>query len=86
MSNLQKILFVDRDGTMIKEPADEQIDSFAKLEFYDGAITYLAKIAKELDFELVMISNQDGLGSDKHPEENFGRYITSYLKPLRTRV
>jgi imidazoleglycerol-phosphate dehydratase/histidinol-phosphatase len=71
MSNIQKLLFVDRDGTMIKEPADEQIDSFEKLEFYPGAIEYLSKIATELDYELVMITNQDGLGSDKYPEDTF---------------
>jgi len=71
MSNLQKILFVDRDGTLIKEPADEQIDSFAKLEFYPGALTYLPKIAKELDFELVMVTNQDGLGTSVYPEDTF---------------
>lgn len=71
MSNPQKILFVDRDGTMIMEPADEQIDSFEKLEFYPGALLYLSKIAKELDYELVMITNQDGLGTSAHPEENF---------------
>ncbi|WP_183561175.1 bifunctional histidinol-phosphatase/imidazoleglycerol-phosphate dehydratase HisB [Mucilaginibacter sp. SP1R1] len=71
MSNLQKILFVDRDGTLITEPADEQIDSFEKLEFYPGALTYLPKIAKELDFELVMITNQDGLGTASYPEDTF---------------
>lgn len=71
MSKLQKILFVDRDGTLIKEPADEQIDSFEKLEFYPGALTYLPKIAKELDFELVMVTNQDGLGSASYPEDTF---------------
>lgn len=71
MSKLQKILFVDRDGTMIKEPADEQIDSFEKLEFYPGALLYLSKIAAELDYELVMITNQDGLGTPAHPEEAF---------------
>lgn len=71
MSNSQKILFVDRDGTMITEPADEQIDSFDKLELYPGALLYLSKIAKELDYELVMITNQDGLGTSAHPEENF---------------
>ncbi|SEN48894.1 imidazoleglycerol-phosphate dehydratase [Mucilaginibacter gossypiicola] len=69
--SLQKILFVDRDGTLIKEPADEQIDSFAKLEFYPGALTYLPKIAKELDFELVMVTNQDGLGTSVYPEDTF---------------
>ncbi|WP_353131982.1 bifunctional histidinol-phosphatase/imidazoleglycerol-phosphate dehydratase HisB [Pseudopedobacter sp.] len=68
---MKKILFIDRDGTLILEPADEQIDSFAKLIFYPGAISNLVKIAKELDYELVMVSNQDGLGTDSHPEENF---------------
>lgn len=71
MSNLQKILFVDRDGTLINETPDEQIDSFAKLEFYPGALTYLPKIAKELDFELVMVTNQDGLGTPVYPEDTF---------------
>ncbi|WPU92150.1 bifunctional histidinol-phosphatase/imidazoleglycerol-phosphate dehydratase HisB [Mucilaginibacter sabulilitoris] len=71
MSNLQKILFIDRDGTLITEPADEQIDSFEKLEFYPGALTYLPKIAKELDFELVMVTNQDGLGTASYPEDTF---------------
>jgi len=71
MSKPQKLLFVDRDGTMIKEPADEQIDSFEKLEFYPGAVTYLSKIATELDYELVMITNQDGLGTTSYPEDTF---------------
>jgi imidazoleglycerol-phosphate dehydratase/histidinol-phosphatase len=71
MSAPKKILFVDRDGTMIMETADEQIDSFAKLEFYPGALTYLPKIAKELDYELVMVTNQDGLGSASYPEDTF---------------
>lgn len=72
MSNLVKrVLFIDRDGTLIVEPADQQIDSFAKLKFYPGALQYLPRIAKELDFELVMVSNQDGLGTDSHPEANF---------------
>src|SRR5690606_312530 len=67
----QKLLFIDRDGTLIVEPEDEQIDSFEKLKFYPGAIQYLARIATELDFKLVLVSNQDGLGTDSHPEENF---------------
>jgi len=71
MSNPKKILFIDRDGTMIKEPADEQIDSFAKLEFYPGVLQYLPKIAAELDYELVMVSNQDGLGTSSFPEDTF---------------
>jgi len=71
MSNFQKILFVDRDGTMITEPVDEQIDSFDKLEFYPGALQYLPKIAAELDYELVMVTNQDGLGTASYPEDTF---------------
>ncbi|GER59276.1 histidine biosynthesis bifunctional protein HisB [Patiriisocius marinus] len=67
----RKVLFIDRDGTIIKEPADEQIDSFEKLVFYPKAFTFLGKIAKELDFELVMITNQDGLGTDVYPESTF---------------
>ncbi|MBC8110304.1 MAG: bifunctional histidinol-phosphatase/imidazoleglycerol-phosphate dehydratase HisB [Verrucomicrobia bacterium] len=68
---MQKILFIDRDGTIIKEPADEQIDSFEKLVFLPDAISVLRKIAEELDFMLVMVSNQDGLGSENFPESNF---------------
>jgi imidazoleglycerol-phosphate dehydratase/histidinol-phosphatase len=68
---MKKVLFIDRDGTMIKEPEDEQIDSFAKLEFYPKALYYLSRIAAELDYTLVMVTNQDGLGTDSHPEENF---------------
>ncbi|QBQ40063.1 bifunctional histidinol-phosphatase/imidazoleglycerol-phosphate dehydratase HisB [Sphingobacterium psychroaquaticum] len=68
---VKRVLFIDRDGTLILEPADEQIDSFAKLKFYPGALQYLPKIAKELDFELILVSNQDGLGTSSHPEENF---------------
>src|SRR5690606_13113157 len=64
-------LFIDRDGTLIIEPEDEQIDSFEKLKFYPGALQYLPRIARELDFELVLVSNQDGLGTDAHPEVNF---------------
>ncbi len=68
---IKKILFLDRDGTLIIEPEDEQIDSFAKLKFYPGALQYLPRIARELDFELVLVTNQDGLGTASHPEENF---------------
>jgi imidazoleglycerol-phosphate dehydratase/histidinol-phosphatase len=71
MSSPKKVLFIDRDGTMISECADEQIDSFYKLQFYPGALTYLPRIAKELDYELVMVTNQDGLGTIAHPDENF---------------
>ena len=68
---MKKILFIDRDGTLVLEPEDYQVDSFQKLKFYPQVFTYLSKIAKELDYELVMVTNQDGLGTDSHPEENF---------------
>lgn len=68
---MKKFLFIDRDGTLVLEPEDYQVDSFSKLEFYPEVFTYLGKIAKELDFELVMVTNQDGLGTPSHPEENF---------------
>lgn len=65
------ILFIDRDGTLIEEPADEQIDSFDKLKFTKGVFRNLAFIRSRLDFELVMVSNQDGLGTPSFPEETF---------------
>ncbi|MGY4536871.1 imidazoleglycerol-phosphate dehydratase/histidinol-phosphatase [Mucilaginibacter sp. UYNi724] len=71
MTKLQKVLFIDRDGTIINETPDEQIDSFAKLTFFPGALQYLPKIADELDFELVMVTNQDGLGTAVYPEDTF---------------
>jgi len=70
-SQAYKLLFIDRDGTLIKEPEDEQIDSFEKIHFYPEVIQYLSRIAKELDFKLVLVSNQDGLGTDSYPEETF---------------
>ncbi|HEY0245938.1 MAG TPA: bifunctional histidinol-phosphatase/imidazoleglycerol-phosphate dehydratase HisB [Mucilaginibacter sp.] len=82
MSNPVKLLFVDRDGTLIKESADEQIDSFEKLEFYPGALQYLPKIAAELDYELVMITNQDGLGTASFPEDTFWPVHEFILKTL----
>lgn len=69
---MKKVLFIDRDGTLIWEPPDTfQIDSFEKLKFLPGVFTYLAKIVRELDYELVMVTNQDGLGTDSFPETNF---------------
>ena len=68
---MKKVLFIDRDGTLIIEPPGEQIDSLEKLEFYPGVFTWLGKIAHELDFEFVMVTNQDGLGTDSFPEETF---------------
>jgi imidazoleglycerol-phosphate dehydratase/histidinol-phosphatase len=68
---MKRVLFIDRDGTLIKEPADEQIDSFDKLIFYPNVFQYMSKICKELDFEIVMITNQDGLGTNIYPESMF---------------
>ena len=68
---MKKVLFLDRDGTLIFEPKDFQIDAFEKLKFLPGVISNLGKIARELDYELVMISNQDGLGTASFPEETF---------------
>jgi len=67
----KKVLFIDRDGTIILEPADEQIDAFEKLVFYPKVFQYLGRIAKELDFEIVMVTNQDGLGTASYPEDTF---------------
>jgi imidazoleglycerol-phosphate dehydratase/histidinol-phosphatase len=69
---MKKILFIDRDGTLIWEPpSDFQIDSFEKFKFLPGVITWLGKIARELDYELVMVTNQDGLGTENFPENTF---------------
>ena len=68
---MKRILFIDRDGTLIEEPADEQIDSFEKLKFTQGIFKNLAFIKSKLDFEFVMVSNQDGLGTSSFPENTF---------------
>jgi imidazoleglycerol-phosphate dehydratase / histidinol-phosphatase len=68
---MKKVLFIDRDGTLIFEPEDFQIDSVEKLQFLPNVITYLGKIARQTDYELVMVTNQDGLGTASFPEENF---------------
>ena len=68
---MKKVLFIDRDGTLALEPADYQLDAMDKLEFYPEVFTYLGKITKEMDYELVMVTNQDGLGTASFPEEDF---------------
>lgn len=78
---MKKVLFIDRDGTLIVEPPDEQIDSLEKLEFYPGVFAWLSKIASETDYELVMVTNQDGLGTKSFPEDTFW---TAHNKMIKT--
>ena len=68
---MKRLLFIDRDGTLIEEPADEQIDDFGKLKFTKGVFRNLNFIRQHTDFEFVMVSNQDGLGTDSFPEDTF---------------
>ena len=80
---MKKVLFIDRDGTIIVEPpTDFQVDSLEKLEFIPGAITFLRKIKTELDFIFVMVTNQDGLGTASFPEETFWPAQNKMLKTL----
>lgn len=67
----KRVLFIDRDGTLVLEPENYQLDSLTKLEFYPKVFQFLSKIAKELDFELAMVTNQDGLGTESFPENTF---------------
>lgn len=79
---MKKFLFIDRDGTLIYEPEDEQVDSFQKLKFLPGVFTHLSRIARELDFELIMVTNQDGLGTDSFPESDFWPVQNRMLETL----
>lgn len=80
---MTKLLFLDRDGTLIAEPQpDQQVDSLEKLEFIPGAIYALARIVRELDFELVLVTNQDGLGTASFPENTFWPAQEKMMKTL----
>ncbi len=68
---MKKVLFIDRDGTLALEPENYQLDALEKLVFYPGMFQYLGRIAKEQDYALVMVTNQDGLGTDSFPEDTF---------------
>ncbi len=81
---MKKILFIDRDGTLINEaPPTYQLDSFSKLEFYPDMFLYLRKIATELDYELVMVTNQDGLSTASFPENTFWPVQNFVMKSLQ---
>lgn len=79
---MDKILFIDRDGVLLHEPADEQIDSLAKVKFPKGMLTAMSTIASTLDYKLVMVTNQDGLGTDSYPESDFWPYQELLLQTL----
>ena len=81
---MKKILFLDRDGTIIKEPHDYQIDHIDKFEFMPFVISALAAIRKLLDYKFVMVTNQDGLGTDSYPESDFWPYQELMLRTLKT--
>ncbi len=81
---MKKVLFIDRDGTIIVEPEDHQIDSFDKLELLPGVISNLGKIAREFGYELAMVTNQDGLGTDSFPEKTFWPVQNMILKVLQS--
>ncbi len=81
---MKKVLFIDRDGTLIIEPPEDfQVDSLEKLEFYPGVFRYLSQIAETMDFDLVMVSNQDGLGTSSFPEKTFFPVQEKIIKTLK---
>jgi imidazoleglycerol-phosphate dehydratase/histidinol-phosphatase len=80
---MKRVLFIDRDGTLIYEaPPTYQLDSFEKLTFYPGMFEYMGRIAREMDYELVMVTNQDGLGGDGFPESTFWPLHNLVMKSL----
>jgi imidazoleglycerol-phosphate dehydratase/histidinol-phosphatase len=80
---LKRILFIDRDGTLIYEaPPTYQLDSFDKLTFYPNMFEYMGRIAREFDYELVMVTNQDGLGTASFPEDTFWPLQNLVMKSL----
>ncbi|MEL7376544.1 MAG: bifunctional histidinol-phosphatase/imidazoleglycerol-phosphate dehydratase HisB, partial [Bacteroidota bacterium] len=79
---MQKVLFLDRDGTLALEPSDYQLDSLDKLEFYPGVFRWLGRLVREMNFRMVMVTNQDGLGTDSFPEEDFWPSQNFILKAL----
>jgi imidazoleglycerol-phosphate dehydratase/histidinol-phosphatase len=81
---MKKALFIDRDGTLVIEPPlDYQLDALEKLEFYPGVFRWLSEIVRKTDFEIVMVTNQDGLGTDSFPEENFLPPQNAMLKAFK---
>jgi len=80
---MKRILFIDRDGTLIKEaPPTYQVDDFSKLEFYPGMFEFMGRIAREMEYELVMVTNQDGLGTPAFPDKSFWPIQNLLMKSL----
>jgi len=80
---MRTVLFIDRDGILLEEPPDEQIDSIDKVSFLPGMFTYLGEIVRKLDYHLVMVTNQDGLGTEAYPESDFWPYQELLLRSMR---
>lgn len=80
---MKRVLFIDRDGTIIREPEDEQIDAFEKLQFIPGVFSALSFLRQHTDFEFVMVSNQDGLGTEAFPEPTFWPVHNFILETLK---
>ena len=80
---MKRVLFIDRDGTIIREPEDEQIDAFEKLQFVPGVFSALSFLRQHTDFEIVMVSNQDGLGTEAFPEPTFWPVHNFILETLK---